>query len=59
MLRSIKWIVTGLEVENCTTGEWENAIVQGFAAWRVIERNQGGVLCLDLDQRTITGVPPE
>jgi NTP pyrophosphatase (non-canonical NTP hydrolase) len=59
MLRSIKWMATGLEVAKCTMGEWEDAIIQGFAAWRVIERNQGGVLSLDLDQRTITGLPPE
>ena len=52
-------VATGLEAANCMTGGWEDAIIQGFAAWRVIERNHGGVLCLDLDQRTITGLPPE
>jgi hypothetical protein len=59
MLRSIKWMASGLEAEKCSTGEWEDAIIQGFAAWRVIERNHGGVLSLDLDQRTITASPPE
>lgn len=59
MLRSIKWMASGLEAAKCATGEWENAIMQGFAAWRVIERNHGGILCLDLDERTITGLPPE
>jgi NTP pyrophosphatase (non-canonical NTP hydrolase) len=59
MLRSIKWMATGLEAANCTTGEWEDAIIQGFAAWRIIERNHGGVLSLDLEQRTITGLPPD
>jgi len=59
MLRSIKWMTAGLEAAKCTTGEWEDAIIQGFAAWRVIERNHGGVLSLDLDQQTITGLPPE
>lgn len=59
MLRSIKWMVTGLEAANCKTGEWEDAIIQGFAAWRVIERSHGGILCLDLDQRTINALPPE
>lgn len=59
MLRSIKWMTTGLEAAKCTTGEWEDAIIQGFAAWRVIERNHGGVLFLDLDLRMITGMPPE
>jgi len=59
MLRSIKWMAFGLESAKCTTGEWEDAIIQGLAAWRVIERNHGGFLNLDLDQRTITGLPPE
>ncbi len=59
MLRSIKWMASGLEVAKCSTGEWEDAIVQGFAAWRVIERNHGGVLILDLDHRTITATPAE
>ena len=59
MLRSIKWMTTGLEAAKCTTGEWEDAIIQGFAAWRVIERNHGGILSLDLDKRTIIGLPAE
>lgn len=59
MLRSIKGMASGLEVAKCSTGEWENAIVQGFAAWRIIERNHGGVLSLDLDQRMIAAVPEE
>ncbi len=59
MLRSIKWMASGLEAAKCSTGEWGDAIIQGFAAWRVIERNHGGVLSLDLDQRKITASPPE
>lgn len=57
MLRSITWMANGLEVAKCSTGEWEDAIVQGFASWRVIERNQGGVLSLDLDKREIVASP--
>lgn len=57
MLRSIKWMANGLEAAKCSTGEWEDAIIQGFAARRVIEPNHGGVLSLDLDQRTITATP--
>jgi NTP pyrophosphatase (non-canonical NTP hydrolase) len=59
MLRSIKWMANGLEVAKCSTGEWEDAIVQGFAAWRVIERNHGGILALDLDRRTISAFPAQ
>lgn len=57
MLRSIKWMASGLEAARCTSGEWEDAIIQGFAAWRVIERHHGGILSLDLDQRQIVATP--
>jgi NTP pyrophosphatase (non-canonical NTP hydrolase) len=59
MLRAIKRMANGLEVSRCTTGEWEDAIIQGFAAWRFIQNNQGGLLKLDLDQRTIVATFPE
>lgn len=59
MLRTVKRMSGGLEVSRCTTGEWEDAIVQGFAAWRVIERHHGGALLLDLDGRNIRATPPE
>lgn len=59
MLRSVRRMASGLEVSQCTTGEWEDAILQGFAAWRFIHNQQCGVLTLDLDRRTITVGMPE
>ncbi len=59
MLRSVRWMANALEVSRCTSGEWEDAIVQGFAAWRLIYKHQGGLLSLDLDRRTITASLPE
>lgn len=53
LLRMIKNMVRHLEVSDCTTGEWEYAIVEGFKAWREIKRGRGGTVDLDLDQRTI------
>ena len=49
MLRSVRRMAGGLEVARCTTGEWEDAIMQGFAAWRFIHKHHGGLLTLDLD----------
>jgi NTP pyrophosphatase (non-canonical NTP hydrolase)/predicted Rdx family selenoprotein len=54
LLRTIKSMTAHLEVARCTTGDWENAIVQGFAVWREMKRRGGGTLVLDLDKRTIT-----
>jgi NTP pyrophosphatase (non-canonical NTP hydrolase) len=59
MLRSVRQMADGLEVSRCTSGEWEDAIIQGFAAWRFIHKHHGGVLTLDLDLRTITASLPE
>ena len=54
MLRSVRRMANGLEVSRCSSGEWEDAILQGFAAWRFIHNHEGGVLTLDLDRRRIT-----
>jgi NTP pyrophosphatase (non-canonical NTP hydrolase) len=54
LLRTVKSMTAHLEVSACTTGEWENAIIQGFTVWREIKRRGGGTLLLDLDKRTLT-----
>ena len=53
LLRMLANMTTHLEVGRCTPGEWERAIVQGFAAWREINARGSGTLLLDLDRRTI------
>lgn len=54
LLRMVHNMVSHLEVSICTSGEWESAIIQGFAAWREVKRRKGGTVDLDLDRRTIT-----
>lgn|SRR5487761_530602 len=54
LLRTIKCMTSHLEVAACTEGEWEEAIVQGFAAWRQIKDRRGGTLVIDLDMRSVT-----
>jgi predicted Rdx family selenoprotein len=53
LLRTIKSMTAHLEVRQCTTGDWESAIVQGFQAWRIIKPQGGGTLMADLDKRTV------
>ena len=43
-----------LEVARCSTGDWENAVVQGFAVWREIKKRGGGTIVADLEKRTLT-----
>ncbi len=53
LLRTIRNMTEHLEVGCCTEGEWERAIVQGFAVWREIKKRGFGTLVLDLDERSI------
>jgi predicted Rdx family selenoprotein len=54
LLRTIKSMTAHLEIARCSTGDWERAILQGFAVWREIKRRGGGTLLLDLDRRTVS-----
>lgn len=54
LLKMIKTATRHLEVGECTASEWERAILGGFEAWRIVEKNQGGWVRADLDKRTIT-----
>jgi NTP pyrophosphatase (non-canonical NTP hydrolase) len=54
LLKMVKNMVNHLEVSACTTGEWEQAIVQGFRVWREVRMREGGTVDLDLDRRSIS-----
>ena len=54
LLRTVKDMTSHLEVRHCTTGEWEQAILQGFDVWRAVLAARGGRIKVDLDARRIT-----
>ena len=54
LLRTIKEMTAHLEVRECTTGEWEQAILKGFAVWRDVVAHGGGQIAVDMDRRRIT-----
>ena len=58
LLRTIKDMTSHLEVSQCTTGEWEQAILQGFKVWRDVLAARGGRIAVDLDQRRIDFLGP-
>lgn len=58
LLRTIKDMTSHLEVRQCTTGEWEKAILQGFDVWRAVLAASGGRITVDLDARRITFLGP-
>jgi NTP pyrophosphatase (non-canonical NTP hydrolase) len=58
LLRTIKDMTSHLEVRHRTTGEWEQAILQGFDVWRAVLTARGGRIAIDLDARRITFLGP-
>ncbi len=53
LLRTVKDMTSHLEVRQCTVGEWEMAILQGFKVWRAVLAARGGRIAVDLDRRRI------
>ena len=58
LLRTIKGMTSHLEVRECSTGEWEQAILQGFAVWRAVLAASGGRISVDLKARRVTFLGP-
>jgi NTP pyrophosphatase (non-canonical NTP hydrolase) len=58
LLRTIKDMTSHLEVKQCTTGEWEQAVLQGFTVWRAVLAAHGGRIAVNLDQRRIDYLGP-
>ncbi|MCY3892906.1 MAG: hypothetical protein OXF65_06380 [Acidimicrobiaceae bacterium] len=56
-LRTFRIFTEGLEVDERHLWEVEEAVFQGFAAWRQLRDNDGGVLRGDLAARRLTYAP--
>lgn len=59
LLRTIKSLTEHLEVSNRSLYLWEQALLQGFAVWREIVKNDGGHVIGDLTQHSVSFRPPE
>jgi NTP pyrophosphatase (non-canonical NTP hydrolase) len=53
LLKKVKGLVAGREVEVCSLHEWERAILVGYRAWRQVRDNRGGLVVGDLLARTL------
>ena len=58
LLRTIKDMTSHLEVRECTTGEWEQAILHGFEVWRAVLAARSGRIAVDLDRRCLEYLGP-
>lgn len=59
LLKTIKSVTAHLEVAECTFGDWERAILNGFEVWRRLAENHGGSVSVDLDARQVSYAGPE
>ena len=53
ILKTIKKLISHLEVSKCTMGEWERAIFMGYETFRFLTKNNGGKVLVDLNNREI------
>ena len=53
VLKTIQKFVQGYEVERCPLSLWEDAILQGYAVFRKMKENNGGIVIGNRDNRTI------
>ncbi len=54
LLKAIKSLTAEVEVKTRTYGDWERAILDGYRVWRTIWHNRGGIVTVDLINRSIT-----
>ena len=57
LLKTISNFVKGYEVESCPLYMWEEAILKGYAVFRELKANKGGIIMGNLDKRTIKYKP--
>jgi NTP pyrophosphatase (non-canonical NTP hydrolase) len=53
MLKAIRQFVTGYEPETCPLWLWEEAILQGYEAFRFLRQKRRARLCMDMTQRKL------
>lgn len=53
MLKTIRRMVSGLEVNRCTAKQWQKAIFQGYKVFSELRSNHGGNVDVNLDRETL------
>jgi hypothetical protein len=59
LLKQVQQMVTGYEVEDCPLWQWERAILDGFSIFRLLTEHGGGIVRINLGERTIKFVRSE
>lgn len=58
LLKTVQEYVQGYEVDTVPLWQWEAAILDGYAMFRMLRNNKGGTVTLDLVQRQLTYLAP-
>jgi hypothetical protein len=58
LLKTVKEIVEGFEVEIVPAWQWEAAILDGYSIFRKLRNNRGGRVILDLERRELSYCAP-
>jgi hypothetical protein len=54
LLKAIRQLVAGYEVQKCPLWQWQRAILEGFRVFRDLKRHRRGWITADLEKRTIS-----
>jgi hypothetical protein len=58
-LKQIKNLIQDLEVSECPMSQWKKTVIDGFKVYNQLVKKNGGLVCIDLNKRTITYSEPE
>ncbi len=53
LLKAIRHLISGYEVQKCPLWQWQEAILEGFRVFRAVKKHRGGWVVADLDNRWI------
>lgn len=53
LLKVVRELVSGLEVEAVPYWQWEEAILEGYRAFRQLRKHGGGIVAIDLEERSL------
>jgi len=59
LLKQVRSLVAGFEVEAAPLWQWEKAILDGFRIFRLLLDNKGGTIVADLKKHTMNYIEPE
>ena len=53
LLRTVRRLTSGLEVDVRSIRDWEKAILEGYRIWRLLREHNGGIVTCDLAHRSL------